>query len=67
MRATVGFYAAIARKLLEEATEVAYADKHSAIKKATAMAGPENTDYVVIRIEGIMQATVQTEFIEQKE
>lgn len=64
MKTIIGTYITVRRNDLEELNGSTFRNLETAKKEAESKAGLANTDYAVIKIQGIMLAFVKTEFIE---
>lgn len=65
MKTAINNYIAVKRTSLEKVAGPSFSDKESAVSAAKNMAGPENSDYAIIKIHGIVQALVETKYIEK--
>ena len=67
MQIKAGEYLVIARSALPNIEVLDFFSKERAIDDARHLSMKGNTDYVVLKIEGIMQAIVRNNFVEGKE
>lgn len=65
MKTVINNYIAVKRTSLEKVAGPSFASKEPAVNAAKNMAGPENSDYVIIKVQGIVQALIETKYIEK--
>ena len=65
MKTVINNYIAVKRTSLEKIAGPAFVDKYLAVDAAKNMAGPENSDYAIIKVHGIVQALIETKYVEK--